>query len=187
MTGQMEFNLSKVEKGELTIEQYMADVEEAIGRIIEELRSFEHKHGKTPLALAPSGKVQGAGKEDGPKTTRKKLNKDQDSAKVDREIIVKGKSTVEENALGLCPKCGGDVIEGQKGFGCASWRKGCRFVVWKDPICGKVLTPNQIKNLLKKGKTPLIKGFKSKSGKSFDAYLTWEDPAEAKLKFEFEK
>ncbi|MDR3601438.1 MAG: DNA topoisomerase 3 [Desulfosporosinus sp.] len=179
MTGQMEFNLSRVEKGELTIERYMAEVEDAIGRIIEELRSFEHKHGKTTLALAPTGSALGAGKGDGGKTARKKPKKDQTAAQAVREISVE--------ALGLCPKCGGDVIEGQKGFGCAAWREGCRFVLWKDPICGKVLTSNQIKSLLKNGKTRLIKGFKSKSGKSFAAYLTWEDPAEAKLKFEFER
>ena len=194
MTGQMEFNLSKVEKGELTIEQYMADVEDAIGRIIEELRSFEHKHGKTPLALAPTSHNLETGKGEGAKMARKKPNKDQESAKAAREIPVEGKSSVKEkvavdgtnNVLGTCPKCGGKVIEGQKGFGCASWREGCRFVVWKDPICGKILTPNQLKSLLKKGKTPLIKGFKSKSGKSFSAYLIWEDPLEAKLKFQFE-
>jgi DNA topoisomerase-3 len=200
MTGQMEFNLSKVEKGELTIEQYMADVEEAIGLIIEELRSFEHKHGKTPLALAPSGKAQGSGKANrdsaqgktvakekvaGTKTTNyKKL------VEKTRETSDKVQDTASEEqveVLGTCPKCGGEVIEGQKGFGCASWREGCHFVLWKTPICGKALTPNQIKSLLKKGKTPLIKGFKSKSGKSFSAYLIWEDPVEAKLKFEFEK
>lgn len=187
MTGQMEFNLSRVEKGELTIERYMADVEDAIGRIIEELRSFENKHGKIPLALAPSSRTLGVGKER-VRTDRKKSKKARESVKVPDETAAEGISTVEDKALslGLCPKCGGDVIEGQKGFGCANWRKGCRFVVWKDPIYGKVLTPTQIKSLLKKGKTPLIRGFKSKSGKSFAAYLTWEDPAEAKLKFEFE-
>jgi len=192
MTGQMEFNLSKVEKGELTIELYMADVEGAIGRIIEELRSFEHKHGKTPLALAPRAQAPGAGKGDGAKTARKKSSKSQATLKVVGESAVKQKETSKEKVgdktvLGTCPKCGGDVIEGQKGFGCASWREGCRFVIWKDSICGKILTSNQIKSLLKKGKTPLIKGFKSKSDKSFAAYLIWEDPKEAKLKFEFEQ
>ncbi|GAB6154955.1 type IA DNA topoisomerase [Desulfosporosinus burensis] len=200
MTGQMEFNLSKVEKGELTIEQYMTDVEEAIGRIIKELRSFEHSHGKTPLALAPTVEVQTSrtGTGEGAKATRKKPTKAQNSsgATEEKAKIKKLEHPVKENrekselqteAFGKCPKCGGDVIEGQKGFGCANWREGCRFVLWKTPICGKVLTPNQVKSLLKKGKTPLIKGFKSKSGKSFAAYLTWEDPSEAKLKFELEK
>ncbi|HEY8908981.1 MAG TPA: DNA topoisomerase, partial [Desulfosporosinus sp.] len=203
MTGQMEFNLSKVEKGELTIEHYMADVEDAIGRIIEELRSFEHKHGKTPLALAPTAQAPGAGKGVGTKATRKKPSKAQASAKAGGETsVAHGKqqnmaseqvepkaetSESQAEALGICPKCGGEVIEGQKGFGCASWKEGCHFVLWKTPICGKVLSPNQIKSLLKKGKTPLIKGFKSKSGKSFAAYLVWEDSSEAKLKFELEQ
>ena len=189
MTGQMEFNLSKVEKGELSIELYMADVEDAIGRIIEELRSFEHKHGKTPLALAPTVQAQKTGKGVGTKVARKKPNKSS-GQEMALEEHVKPKAETSKSqavALGTCPKCGGEVIEGQKGFGCASWRVGCRFVIWKAPICGKVLTPNQIKSLLKKGKTPLIKGFKSKSGKSFAAYLIWEDPVEAKLKFEFEQ
>lgn len=188
MTGQMEFNLSKVEKGELTIEHYMTEVEDAIGRIIEELRSFEQRHGKTPLALAPTAHAPGKGgkgEKEGAKTARKKENKAQESAKSVSEKGVTDKSQVGE--LGNCPKCGGEVIEGQKGFGCSNWRTGCHFVLWKTPICGKVLTPNQVKSLLKKGKTPLIKGFKSKSGKSFTAYLIWEDPSEAKLKFEFEK
>ncbi|KJR46592.1 DNA topoisomerase III [Desulfosporosinus sp. I2] len=180
MTGQMEFNLSKVEKGELTIEQYMTDVEDAIGRIIKELSSFEQRHGKIALALAPTTAVQtsaGTKKRERAKTSQKNPVRAQNSSKV----------LGENSAFGKCPKCGGDVIEGQKGFGCTNWRDGCRFVLWKTPICGKVLTPNQIKSLLKKGKTPLIKGFKSKSGKSFAAYLIWEDPVEAKLKFEFEK
>jgi DNA topoisomerase-3 len=224
MTGQMEFNLSKVEKGELTIEGYMADVEEAIGRIIEELRSFERRHGKSPLAFAPTTQTQGVGKSREAKTTRKVSNQSRQSSKsggtvkVERNLSAQEKgiiNTIKEpprsnsktsdetevaidhklvpqtsetqpKRLGVCPKCGGEVIEGQKGFGCASWRNGCRFVVWKDPICGKVLTANQIKSLLNKGKTPLIKGFISKSGKKFAAYLIWENSAEAKLKFEFE-
>ncbi|OLN29609.1 type IA DNA topoisomerase [Desulfosporosinus metallidurans] len=192
MTGQMEFNLSKVEKGELTIGRYMADVEEAIGLIIEELRSFEQKHGKLPLALAPTIQVKGVGKgkEKEAKTAQKKPKKVQHSAQADgvEKDTIKGvASKGHAEGLGTCPKCGGDVIEGQKGFGCARWREGCRFVLWKTPICGKELTPNQIKSLLKKGKTPLIKGFKSKSGKSFAAYLIWDNQIEAKLKFEFEK
>ena len=201
MTGQMEFNLSKVEKGELTIEQYMTDVEDAIGRIIRELGSFEQRHGKIALALAPTTVAQtnaGTKKRERAKTSQKNpvrtLNSSvatgdnsekRNSEKPDKPDGKKIKLQTEE--FGKCPKCGGDVIEGQKGFGCTNWRDGCRFVLWKTPICGKVLTPNQIKSLLKKGKTPLIKGFKSKSGKSFAAYLIWEDPVEAKLKFEFEK
>ena len=32
-----------------------------------------------------------------------------------------------------CPKCNqGQIIEGQRGFGCNRYREGCAFVVWKE-------------------------------------------------------
>jgi DNA topoisomerase-3 len=33
--------------------------------------------------------------------------------------------------LGACPRCGGQIVEGKKGFGCSNWRNGCKFVIWK--------------------------------------------------------
>ncbi|MCG8471048.1 MAG: DNA topoisomerase 3 [Desulfobacterales bacterium] len=49
-----------------------------------------------------------------------------------------------------CPACGGQIIEGKKGFGCANWRRetgGCTFVIWKE-VFGRTLTPTQLSNLL---------------------------------------
>ncbi|MDQ7094522.1 DNA topoisomerase 3 [Desulfosporosinus sp. PR] len=182
MTGQMEFNLSKVEKGQQTLEQFMAEVETAIQQIINELRSFERQHGKVPLALAPKQQSKRAEKEaGGPKTTKALGAKVSRVKKADDNTAMKSPS----EALGKCPRCGCEVIEGEKGFGCSNWRNGCRFVVWKKQLCGKTITPHQMKCLLKKGKTPLIKGFKSSTGKTFAAHLVWENPVEGKLKFEF--
>jgi DNA topoisomerase-3 len=31
--------------------------------------------------------------------------------------------------LGECPRCGAEVIEGKRAFGCSQWRSGCRFVL----------------------------------------------------------
>ena len=70
-----------------------------------------------------------------------------------------------------CPKCQqGQIIEGQRGFGCNRYREGCDFVVWKE-MAGKKLTEKQIHTLIAKGKTGVIKGFKSKKGNKFDARL----------------
>ena len=70
-----------------------------------------------------------------------------------------------------CPKCGqGRIIEGRRGFGCNRYREGCEFVVWKE-ISGKRLTGSQIRALIAKGKTGLIKGFRDSSGRKFDACL----------------
>ncbi|MDD2553908.1 MAG: DNA topoisomerase 3 [Desulfotomaculaceae bacterium] len=172
MTGQLEYDLAQVEKGELTLEKYMGEVEEAVIRVLNELRTYEQKHGKTPLALAPAKTVKKA-----KKPVKSERSHHGQPAKPLQE------KTFEK--LGACPRCGGEVIEGQKGYGCSNWKNGCGFVLWKTPICGKVLTKTQVKSLLKKGKTSLIKGFKSKNGQTFTAHLVWEDAVGGKLKFEF--
>jgi DNA topoisomerase III len=83
-----------------------------------------------------------------------------------------------------CPKCGqGQIIEGKRGYGCNRFREGCNFVVWKE-IAGKKLTENQIYQLIDKGKTRLLKGFKGKSGRPFQARLVLS--SEWKTEFEFE-
>jgi DNA topoisomerase-3 len=201
MTGQLEYELAQVEKGEQTLENYMAEVAAEIRSILAELRAYEQNHGKTPLSLSPVGsekneglKKKGQGRSKGAKAAAAKAeggNKRLLAAGPAEGIS--GEQTQPESrpaenlpaTLGVCPKCGGNVIEGRKGYGCANWKKGCTFVVWKTSICGKILTVSQIKCLLKKGRTPLLKGFKSKNGKSFNAYLVWEEAAQGKIKFEF--
>lgn len=50
-------------------------------------------------------------------------------------------------------------------------------------VCGKLLTVNDIQLLVEKGKTSLIKGMKSKSGKSFDAHIILNDAGESTFEF----
>ncbi|MCU0573773.1 MAG: DNA topoisomerase 3 [Syntrophobacteraceae bacterium] len=80
------------------------------------------------------------------------------------------------DVIGKCPRCGGRVIEGKKGYGCANWRPEngkCSFVIWK-VVAGKTLTRKAVTDLLKKGETALLRGFKSRSGKKFSARLRLE-------------
>jgi DNA topoisomerase III len=77
--------------------------------------------------------------------------------------------------LGRCPACGGDVIEGKKGYGCAQWRRpprgrGCRFVIWKVQA-GAELSEASVVQLLERGETDLLSGFRSQTGKTFSARL----------------
>ena len=82
-----------------------------------------------------------------------------------------------------CPKCDqGQIIEGQRGFGCNRYREGCNFVVWKE-MAGKKLTEKQIQSLIAKGRTGLIKGFKGKDGNKFSARLELDEGLEAKFDF----
>jgi DNA topoisomerase-3 len=82
-------------------------------------------------------------------------------------------ATFKAEPLGKCPACGGEVIEGKKGFGCANWKPengGCKFVIWKT-IAEKTINAEAVKKLLSVGKTDLIRGFTSKTEKKFDAKL----------------
>lgn len=68
------------------------------------------------------------------------------------------------NPIPNCPCCNGILKSTEKVISCE-----CGFILWRT-FFGKMLTDSQIFNLLTKGKTPLIKGLKSKSGKEFEAY-----------------
>ncbi|MEW6276419.1 MAG: DNA topoisomerase 3 [Bacillota bacterium] len=88
----------------------------------------------------------------------------------------------EQEILGQCPLCAKDVREFPRGYGCTGWKEGCRFVIWKE-IAGKKISPAQAKNLLKKGRTGVIKGFRSRAGKTFNAALALNE--EGKVIFSF--
>ncbi|HBP4890431.1 TPA: type IA DNA topoisomerase [Pseudomonas aeruginosa] len=79
-----------------------------------------------------------------------------------------------------CPMCGGELARTAKVVGC----KGCEFRLWPS-IAGKALATSHLESLLGKGKTGLIKGFKNKEGKVFDAALRLD--AQGKVQFEFPK
>jgi DNA topoisomerase-3 len=111
--------------------------------------------------------------------TQSAAEMDRDMAALAAEIVaqVAGQERVQVaqgRAVGTCPRCGGQVVEGKKGYGCSRWRRedgGCRFTIWKT-VAGKALTATVAKELLERGETArVIRGFKSKAGKSFDARL----------------
>lgn len=90
-----------------------------------------------------------------------------------------------------CPICGGEIVQTSFGFGCANYVKddasSCRFSVGK--MAGKALTEAQVKELLTNGRTGTIRGFKSKTGKKFDARVVLNRDEETGkitgLKFDF--
>ncbi|GAB4275522.1 MAG: DNA topoisomerase 3 [Candidatus Rifleibacteriota bacterium] len=61
--------------------------------------------------------------------------------------------------FGVCPACGkGQIIEGNRGFGCNRFREGCNYVVWKE-FYGKKLSESAIKSLIEGKPTRTMKGF----------------------------
>ena len=83
--------------------------------------------------------------------------------------------------LGPCPLCGSEVLDHAKSYGCSGWQRGCKFAIWKT-IAGKRITARTAQALLKQGRSPVLKGFVSKSGKPFEARLRLEG---GEVRFDF--
>lgn len=74
--------------------------------------------------------------------------------------------------------------EGKKNWYCENYTR-CDFKIWKE-ISGKKIPESEVKKLLEKRESGLIKGFKSKkTGKEFSAYLVLGD--DNTLSFKFQK
>ncbi|APH14465.1 DNA topoisomerase family protein [Clostridium sporogenes] len=97
------------------------------------------------------------------------VKKDLGDIILDNNIII-DKILIERLSIGKCPLCGGTIIEGKKGYGCSNWKNGCKFVIWKT-IAKKSITSSNVKDLLNKKETSIIKGFKKKNGDKFSAKL----------------
>lgn len=99
------------------------------------------------------------------------------------ENTLTASSSKGNKGLGTCPICKkGQIVDGKFDYNCDRWKEGCTYKIYKEKS-GKKLTPKNIEDLLSKGKTSLIKGFKSKTGSDFEAYLVLDK--DGKVNFEF--
>lgn len=89
-----------------------------------------------------------------------------------------------------CPDCGADLVVTGFGYGCSNYSRddssSCQFVIGK--IASKELNVSQVQELINTGKTKTIRGFKSKTGKKFDACLVLkkEEGQKSQISFDFE-
>jgi DNA topoisomerase-3 len=101
---------------------------------------------------------------------------------ITRELLKCKISCTDQNSY-TCPKCNENkILFYPKVVKCSNHK--CGLLVFRT-ISEKVLTDKQIIFLLTSEKTPVIKGFKSKKGKLFDAALTFDK--QYKVVFDFPK
>ncbi len=74
------------------------------------------------------------------------------------------------NSMGPCPMCQAEVRNFPKSYSCSRWQEGCKFTIWK-VVAKKKISDAQVSKIISNKKSDLIKGFKSKAGKNFDAFL----------------
>ena len=93
------------------------------------------------------------------------------AAQITEELLQVQVSVTDGERL-PCPKCqSGRILFYLKVAKCSN--VDCGLTVFRSKG-EKQLTDNQIADLVIKGKTSLIKGFKNKDGKTFDAHVTFD-------------
>ena len=112
------------------------------------------------------------------------------TALVENTEIAKGADVLMKNKMiDVCPNCGANVIEREKGYFCEN--RECRFVLWKDNAflkrLGKRMDAHVADKLLRDGRVRL-KDCKSAKGKTYNAtvLLSTETDGRSKFSLEFE-
>lgn len=114
--------------------------------------------------------------------------KDMISSLVNSTEAVKGASALMKNkVMGVCPNCGANVVEREKGWFCENHE--CRFVLWKDNAffkrLGKQLDSHAADKLLRNGRVRL-KDCGSAKGKTCNATVLLSTKCDGRSKFTLE-
>lgn len=105
--------------------------------------------------------------------------------------VIKGSNVLfpsDREPIGICPRCGGNVVENKKGFACEN--KDCYFALWKEnkffTAKKKTLTKAVATELLKSSKVKLRGCFSEKTGKTYDAIVLLDDTGGKYVNFKME-
>ena len=101
-------------------------------------------------------------------------------APVSRELVLMGAAAAARgDVLSDCPRCEGQVRGARRGWVCP----GCGLSI-PGKIARREVSPRMAKALLSRGRTPVLKGFKSRANKPFAAALVL-DVASGEVRFDF--
>jgi DNA topoisomerase-3 len=97
--------------------------------------------------------------------------------------------TNRDALVGVCPRCGADIVERHKGFFCSS--RACKFALWKDSrfwaAKGKKLDKRTAAALLKEGRVFFSDLKSEKTGSTYAAAVLLEDDGvKTNYKLDFE-
>ncbi|ALJ00241.1 type IA DNA topoisomerase [Rufibacter tibetensis] len=164
MTGQWEKKLRQIEGGEFGADVFLQELKQLVWEMVQEVKQDNHT-----VTIQPSDAPAKPQEKEAPK----KGEKSKKEAK---------RAPAAAGGLGNCPACGtGSILKGSQAYGCARFKEGCQFRL---PMTfkGKPLGEKQVQALLKKGKSPVIKGFvDEESGEKFDAAFALSPSHELQL------
>ncbi|QKG53040.1 topoisomerase C-terminal repeat-containing protein [Hymenobacter sp. BRD67] len=161
LTGQWEKKLRQIERNELPSDQFLEELKGLVREMVQEVKLDRSGRAVTATSATSSQAAATPG-------SPQKVASPPASAVAGQKPAGAGPA----NGLGACPMCKvGHVLRGKTAFGCARFREGCQFRLPAE-ILGKKLSDSQVKSLLAKGRTQLIKGFVTGAGEKIDGALT---------------
>ena len=170
MTGQWERRLYQISKGEATSEKFMENVKKFTISIVEKVR-VQKKADASLFAGGPEEKGKRGSRTgsrsnggDSATGTATASRRGSGSSVSGRTAGGSAGASGGFEALAPCPRrgCGGQLIEGRKGYGCTHYKQGCGFVIWKE-YAGKKISRTMLQSLLEKGQTQIL-SFKHSEG-----------------------
>ena len=120
-----------------------------------------------------------------------------DIGKLTDDIITAAKSEIDESKItprkggeiiGVCPRCGKNVIITPKAYSCED--RECGFTIWKNDrffeASRRTLTKEMVEALLKSGKIAVTGLYSQKTGRNYDAIVCLDDTGKyVNFKLEF--
>lgn len=166
MTGQWEKRIHEIQHQKYPAEKLRQEIVELTDALITAIK-------KASPQISEVGKVAPEDKRRGKKKYGKKNNyrnqrssgnsrsagyssndRSTEAAPAKKKASAKKAKLEKGDTLGSCPRCRrGQVILGQKDFGCDRWRDGCRFILRRGVVEGRKLSDAQAKALFKTGHT----------------------------------
>lgn len=108
-----------------------------------------------------------------------------ENQKIDWGFNLNKKKQLPVKEVGVkCPFCNSELLDREKFIGCSGFKDGCKFTISKVYL-QKELTEQNISDILEKGQTDLITGFKGKYGQ-MDGHL-YIDKNERRVKLKINK
>ena len=110
---------------------------------------------------------------------------------VETSEAVKGANVLMKNngkIVGVCPHCGAEVVEREKGWFCAN--RECRFVIWRDNAffkrLGKHVSAKLVDKLLRDGRARLKDCKSQRTGKTYNASVLMTTGTDGRPQFSLE-
>ena len=168
LTGAWEARLARIARGEEARATFMADIARYVHETVDAIRAARPPAtGAAPPARQGTRPPAQGEPRLTPETRRDPRRTDRGSGaraappaaaqarrpRATRSVAVRAVDPGSAVAGLTCPRCQrGPLVAGARGWGCARWREGCRFVVWFE-TAGRRLSAAQLRDLVTRGKT----------------------------------